>query len=150
MNHACPTQPAVTLEVPPYPDNLVIVRMMVGLIAEALGFAETETLQLELSVDEACANSIAAMQENGVEETVPGVRVEIAIEERCLQIAIIDRGRNFSEHFERALPFHEGTDRTRKRGYGLQIIKTLMDEVQYIHEAGIGNKLVLTKYRSGV
>lgn len=150
MNETRHTLPDLTLEVPPHPANLAVVRMMIGLIAEAIGFNETEALELELSVDEACSNSIAAMQETEGEAAAGGVRIEITILEQGLKIAVLDRGRNFADHFERAVPFHEGTDRTRPRGYGLQIIKTCMDEVHYFHEAERGNRLVLTKYRAGV
>ena len=149
MNEAGHAPPDLTLEVPPNPTHLAVVRMMIGLIAEAMGFTETESLQLELSVDEACSNSIAAVQEMEG-ETAGGVRIEITLLEQGLKIAVVDRGRDFADHFEKAVPFHDGTDRTRHRGYGLQIIKTCMDEVQYSHETDRGNRLVLTKYRARV
>ena len=79
-----------------------------------------------------------------------GVRIEITLLEQGLKIAVVDRGRDFADHFEKAVPFHDGTDRTRHRGYGLQIIKTCMDEVHYSHETDRGNRLVLTKYRARV
>lgn len=119
---------------------------MVNSLSNDLGFSEQDAMQLEMAVDEACANSIASIQEKEGDTPETKVRLEISVQQHCLRLAIVDSGNNFREQYEKAVPFHEETDRTRERGYGLQIIKTFMDEVHYIHDPNYGNKLILTKY----
>ncbi|MEW6234799.1 MAG: hypothetical protein AB1656_05375 [Candidatus Omnitrophota bacterium] len=65
--------------------------------------------------------------------------------EQCFRLAINDGGSDFSKEFAMAVAFHENTDRTRRRGYGLQIIKTFVDEAHHVYEPNLGNKLILTK-----
>ncbi len=146
MNRHWDIQPDFSIEVTPRLSNLVLIRKIVNSLTADLGVSEEHALQLEMAVDEACSNSIVSIREKEGETSITRVRIEISVQEHCLRLAIVDSGNNFREQYERALPFHEGTDRTRDRGYGLQIIKTFMDEVDYIHDPAFGNKLILTKY----
>ena len=138
--------PDFTIEFVPKANYLVLLRQLMNFLAEYLGFDENEALQLEMCLDEACSNSINAIEETG--DCSQKIRIEIEIGETSLRIVVIDAGKNFSHHFEKACPLTEDTDLTMRRGYGLKIIKTFMDEVQYIHHPGVGNQLHLTKYLS--
>lgn len=148
MSQQWDIQPDISIEVTPRLTNLVLIRKIVNSLAEDLGLSEKHASQLEMAVDEACANSIASIQEKEGDPPETKIRLEISVREHCLRLAIVDLGNCFEEQYKNAVPFHEGTDRTRKRGYGLQIIKTFMDEVHYIHDPNRGNKLILTKYLS--
>lgn len=139
----------ISLEFAPDSSNLALIRSTIDFISTQLGYSESESLQLVMAVDEACSNSINAIQEIEGNNVSAYVRVEITICQNCLRLTVIDNGRDFSTHFNKAVPFHEKTIRTKKRGYGLQIIKTLMDEVHYIREPKTENKLILTKYLPG-
>ncbi len=146
MNPYWDIQPEIAIEMMPRLSNLVLIRQLINSLSDDLGFPEDDALQLEMAVDEACANSIASIQEKEGTAPVTKVRLEISVQQHCLRLAVVDSGDNFREQYEKAVPFHDNTDRTRQRGYGLQIIKTFMDEVHYIHDPRIGNKLILTKY----
>lgn len=148
MSHHWDIESDITLEVKPQLSNLSLIRHLVNSISTDLGLSEREAVQMEMAVDEACANSIVSIQENEGDIPQAKVRLEISVQQHCLRVAIVDTGKSFHEQYEKAMPFHEETDRTCKRGYGLQIIKTFMDEVHYIHDPRIGNKLILTKYLS--
>lgn len=139
-------RPDMILEIAPNAHDLVLVRKMIESVTREIGLKEKEALPIVMAVDEACSNSIYGIKEKEGEQPSSKVRVEVAVRDHCLRIAIKDTGKNYAEFFEKAIPFHPGTDRTRNRGYGLQIIKTFMDEVHYFHEPEIGNQLILTKY----
>ncbi len=145
MNHCSGIHPDIAVEICPKHQLLVLVRQMVNALAENLGLSKEDTLQLVLCVDEACANSIQAVQEIGSENPAEKIRLEIKVQPESLHVTIIDCGKDFTHSLQKAGPLSDDTDRTKKRGYGLQIIKTFMDEVEYVHEPGSGNKLSLMK-----
>lgn len=146
MSRGDERQPDIALEIKPELSHLAIIRKIISSIAQQLGFSEKEILQLEMAVDEACANSIEAILKLDCDPDTSRVRIEIVFHPDHLQLTIIDTCQDFIDHFQRAIRFDEQTDRTQKRGYGLRIIKTLMDEVHYIHDPSIGNKLIMMKY----
>lgn len=125
---------------------LLLVREYVNLLARQLDLTHEEALQLEMCVDEACSNSIHAVQKLHADPDKCKVRLELRLADEHIRVTVIDCGGDFSEHFHNALPMTGLTDRTRKRGYGLQIIKTLMDEVSYEHDPHHGNRLHFTKF----
>ena len=139
----------LSLEITAQPEFLSVVRTFVGCLSRELHFSDQETSQLELCIDEACANSIGAIQE--VEGPVPKtrLRLEFTVGNNFLKITVQDSGKDFSQNFHKALPMSDITDRTRMRGYGLQIIKTFMDDVQYVRDPSHGNFLHLIKYFNG-
>ncbi|MDP8244696.1 MAG: ATP-binding protein [Candidatus Hinthialibacter antarcticus] len=125
---------------------LHLVREFVNLFAQNLNLSQEDALQLEMCVDEACANSINAVEKMHADPEKCKVRIEVLIANGSIHITVVDCGADFSDPFHRALPMTGLTDRTRKRGYGLQIIKTLMDEVQYERDAKAFNRLHLIKF----
>ncbi len=136
----------IAIEIDASPQFLVVVRHVINCLAHHLGFSEKETLQLEVCIDEACSNSIQAIREMEGEQPYTKVRVELLIDSECLRVKVHDRGKDFSTKFNKAVPLTDFSDRTKMRGYGLQIIKTLMDDVQYQHQPEFGNSLQLIKY----
>lgn len=125
---------------------LHLVREFVNLLAQNLNLTQEDALQLEMCVDEACANSINAVENFQADPEKCKVRIEAVIANGSIHITIVDCGADFSDPFHRALPMTGLTDRTRKRGYGLQIIKTLMDEVRYERDPAAVNRLHLIKF----
>lgn len=146
MSKAQQHRPQLALEIAAQPEWLGMVRQFISLISTNLGLNMEDSVQLEMSVDEACANSIEGMQSLKLPEHSCRVRIEVDIDEESVSITITDQGHDFTEHFHKARPLHHETDRTRRRGYGLQIIKTFMDDVHYEHDGNKGNRLRLIKY----
>ncbi|MBN2330143.1 MAG: ATP-binding protein [Candidatus Omnitrophica bacterium] len=149
MSQGC-SAPDIAIEIAPNARNLSLVRHFIGSLAYDLRFSSEEALQLEMCVDEACANSIEGMNKRDGEHGDSCVRIELIIKQDAIHIVIIDCGRDFSQALKKASPLHDFSDRTRKRGYGLQIIKTFMDVVDYVHDPQTGNRLQLVKYFSHV
>lgn len=138
--------PDIAIEIAPNEQYLVILRQLMKCLAEYFGLDCADTAKLEMCVDEACANSINAIQQHALEGRDQKVRIELDIQESCICVIVQDPGDNFSHHFDKASPFGESCDRTRRRGYGLKIIKTFMDEVHYFHDPKSGNQLRLKKF----
>lgn len=141
-------EPDIVVEFAAQPQYLALIRTFIGCFCSHLGLASEEALQLEICVDEACANSIEGIQ--ALEGTHPKtrIRIELTLHDNGVQLSVVDQGRDFSYHFRKAAPLADYSDRTRRRGYGLQIIKTLMDDVHYSHDPGLGNRLSFVKYFS--
>ena len=139
-------EPEIAIEFTAHPEFLVIVRHMVGCLAEHAGFSAEDAMQLVLCVDEACSNSIQAIQEKEGSRPKTKVRLVIQNQPTCICFSVHDSGSDFTHHFEKAVALPEGMECAKKRGYGLQIIKTFMDEVHYVHHPEAGNHLRLTKY----
>lgn len=142
--------PDIAIEIAPNARNLSIVRHFIGSLAYDLRFSNEEALQLEMCVDEACANSIEGINKRDGIHSGGCVRIELIVKQDAIHIIIKDGGRDFSQALKKASPLHDFSDRTRRRGYGLQIIKTFMDVVDYVHDPQTGNRLQLVKYFSHV
>lgn len=134
------------LEFQARPEYLVLVRSFINCFARQLNLDSENALQLEICLDEACANSVEATQRKGAEIADPLVRIEINLNKKGVEVIVVDDGHDFTHKFQKAVPLTDMSDRTKRRGYGLQIIKSLMDEVSYVHDPEMGNRLSLIKY----
>ena len=131
-----------TLDVPSTTQNLAMIREFVTRVAEQAGLNETEVGQLELAVDEACANVI---EHAYGDDTTKQVMVRAIFDEDTLRIHVIDTGKGFDPT---QVPEQELKDLIAKRrtgGLGMRLIKTLMDEVHYDIEPGKRNELRMVK-----
>lgn len=150
MSPAGAPAPDISIEIAPNARNLAIVRHFTCSLAHDLKLSNEESLQLEMCVDEACSNSIDGILKREGNSANSCVRIEISLKSNAIHIVIRDCGNDFSNAFEKASPLHDFSDRLRKRGYGLQIIKTFMDIVDYVYDPQYGNTLYLVKYFSHV
>lgn len=121
----------VELEVPSAPEYVSIVRQAVEGIARRMKFDELQIDDLKLAVGEACTNAVR-------HGCCKGDYQHIAI--RCI---VMDDGlsveirNNITKCDEPHVP--NKPDTTREGGYGLYIIRKLMDEVDIIwdHETAV-------------
>ena len=96
-----------TLDVPSTTKNLALIREFVTRVAEQAGLNETEVGQLELAVDEACANVI---EHAYGDDKTKQVMVRAIFDEDTLRIHVIDTGKGF-DPTQRAGAGAEGPDR---------------------------------------
>lgn len=131
-----------TLDVPSSTANLAIIRDFVTRIAAQAGLNEAEVGQLELAVDEACANVI---EHAYGDDKTKQVMIRAVFDEDALRIHVIDTGQGFDPT---QIPQQDLKDLIAKRktgGLGMRLIKTLMDEVTYEIEPGRKNELRMVK-----
>ena len=131
-----------TLDVPSSTKNLAIIREFVSRIAAQAGLGEAEVGQLELAVDEACANVI---EHAYGEDSTKQVMIRAVFDEDELRINVIDTGRGFTPGDVEQADLKDLIAKRRTGGLGMRLIKRLMDEVHYDIEPGKRNELRMVK-----
>lgn len=131
-----------TLDVPSSTANLSLIRDFVSRIGAQAGLPESELAQLELAVDEACANVIEhAYGEDATKQVV----VRAMFDEDTLRINVIDTGQSFDPSTIKEEDLQKLVESRRTGGLGLRLIRSLMDEVLYDIEPGKKNELRMVK-----
>lgn len=132
-----------TLNVPSSTDNLVMIRDFVGKIAQQAGLGMNEVAQLELAVDEACANVIEHAYGKDVSKEV---EVRAVVDHEAIQIDVIDTGRGFDPGSIETKDLKELVRERRSGGLGMRLMRQLMDEVHYQITPGVKNELRMVKH----
>jgi anti-sigma regulatory factor (Ser/Thr protein kinase) len=107
--------------------------------AETCGFADTPLADVENAAGEALANAA----EHGNGEGSPVFDIWATFDGDCLVIEIDDHGRGFDAAAVLARP---APDATGYRGFGVFLMRTLMDEVAY---SECGSRIQLVKRLDG-
>lgn len=129
-----------TLNIPSRTDNLEIIRDFIIGIAKKFGFDDDGISEIELAVDEACANVIKHAYNYDESK-----KIDITVETNSskLTITISDQGRGFDpsrlESPEQRLQKHA------RGGLGIALIKKVMDEVSFDIHPG-SNHVKMVKY----
>ncbi len=130
------------IQVPSSTVNLVMIREFINRIAQQSGLDEKSLGQLELAVDEACANVIEHAYGHDLTKEV---MVRVAFTEDEVRVSVIDTGQSFDPTGVKSLEVEELVEKRRTGGLGIRLIKTLMDEVRYDLEPGKKNELHMIK-----
>ncbi|MBI3969552.1 MAG: ATP-binding protein [Chloroflexi bacterium] len=121
-------------------DQIASIRQWVSEHARANGFSDREISGLMLAVSEACANVVKHAY-----HSQPGnpVELDLIIDDAKLELRIRDYGEPFD------LRSYQPPDLTQSHegGYGVHIIRSLMDEVRYESAGERGTILTLVKRR---
>ena len=131
------------LRIPSRTDNLEIIREFIIGIAKRFGFKEDSIGEIELAVDEACANVIKHAYHYDENK-----KIDITVETngRILTITITDQGTGFDpaklETPEQRIQKHA------RGGLGIALIKKVMDEVSFNIHPGSRNQVRMVKYIS--
>ena len=151
-SHSCDTgsRGNWSIVLPGMPDALPQVRALVTQAAERCGFGSDEIAKIEMAVDEACTNIIEhayhVFPEHGPPEQLEievhaceyPDRLEITIRDHSMLDFPVDEhaptgiDNYFTEH--------------KRRGLGLFIIRSFVDDVKHRFVDGRGNELLLVKY----
>jgi serine/threonine-protein kinase RsbW len=126
--------------------DLAILRDALKTFCTEHAVARKTLLQLQVTLDEVVSNIIKyAWPEGGTHE----LSVRLTARSDGIQIEVVDDGRAFDPRSAPA-PASERTRAGRRRpgGVGLQMVKQLVDDIQYFRSGG-RNHVVLTKRCSG-
>lgn len=121
------TEKHVILTIPMYPDMELAAAKTASVLAELMDFGEGEVEEIQLAIIETCINAFEHSQSDDQE-----VHIDFLLKDDELQFKVTDRGVGISPDTldgSRILGSPGVHTDLRKRGRGLQIIKTLMDEV---------------------
>lgn len=114
--------------------------------AQEAGFDEGVLYQLQLAVDEACANVIHHAY-RGME---PGdIEVACSFDDQRLVIQVRDWGRSFVPEDIPEPDVEAPLEERSLGGLGLFLIRQCMDQVEFTFDAEHGNELTMTKRLQG-
>ncbi|MGA1368415.1 MAG: ATP-binding protein, partial [Blastocatellia bacterium] len=123
-------------------ENLVLIRDFVTRIGQQAHLDEQEISNLELAVDEACANVIEHAY--GL-DTRQEVIIQAICDEEAVRISVIDTGKGFDPTGVTPASIDTLVTERRSGGLGIRLIKALMDEVSYQIQPGQKNELHMIK-----
>lgn len=105
-------------------------------VAKIMGFSEDRIDDLKTAVEEACINAI----EHGNQlDSSMKVIVELIADESKLQVDIHDQGKGIIGSFEKPDIDAKMARKQSSRGWGLFLIQSLMDEVEFNWNPETGN-----------
>lgn len=140
----------VTLHLPCRYSYLRMIRQSVIDMSARAGMSEFKSAQLEMAVDEACANVIEHSyggEANAMNNpNHPGLRINLMQCNDHIVIEIFDRGKGFDFDGQQVVDPDEYVSNERQRGLGMFIIRKFVDDVTYERGASSGNCLRLTKH----
>ena len=135
----------VTLTLPMLPDMEIAASKTATALAEFMEMSSDKIDEVRMAVVEACINSFEHSQADDRK-----VEIQFAVlgndEPERLQITIRDSGVGFTPEKLVKPRIEEKLKAASKRGWGLTIIKGLMDEVD-IHSGPRGTTVVMSKLR---
>jgi anti-sigma regulatory factor (Ser/Thr protein kinase) len=120
----------VRLNLPARPENVAVVRHVLGAFAEALHLPNEAVEDMRLAVTEACTNVVR----HAYDDDEPG-QLEIIIrpDGEVLQIIVSDHGRGIGPSPDTAGP-----------GLGLPLIAALVDALEIEHAEDSGSRLAMS------
>lgn len=134
----------VEMTLPSDPQLLCVVRVAAERMATRVGFDEQQVEQIGLAVNEALANVIEHGYEGATDCPMEIVLVDVDSPEHGmgLRIAVRDRGRQVDPTVIRSRELNE----VRPGGLGVHIIRTVMDDVEYVRRSDGGMEMTMTKW----
>lgn len=130
------------LHVPSSTENLAMIREYVANIGVRAGMDPKEVAQMELAVDEACANVIEHAYGSDVTKEVT---VRATLDEDSVQIEVIDTGQGFDPATIEETDLDKLVSARKSGGLGMRLMRSLMDEVHYQMIPGQKNELRMVK-----
>jgi anti-sigma regulatory factor (Ser/Thr protein kinase) len=127
------TEPETTdvkLTLPARPENVSVIRHVLGAFAEALALPDDLIEDLRLAVTEACTNVVR----HAYSPDLPGpVEISIRPEEERVNVVVADRGRGIGSSSDTTGP-----------GLGLPLIAAIADDVELQTVPGGGSRVAMT------
>jgi anti-sigma regulatory factor (Ser/Thr protein kinase) len=121
----------VRLTLPARPENVSVIRHVLGAFAEALQLSETVVEDIRLAVTEACTNVVRHAYDGGAE---PGpLEIVIRPDGESLDVIVTDRGRGVGPSPDTTGP-----------GLGLPLIAALVHSLEIEHAPSAGSRLAMS------
>jgi serine/threonine-protein kinase RsbW len=129
------------LQIPSQAHYVATARLTVSSVANNAGFDIEAIEDIKVAVSEACTN---ILKHGGVGENYQ-YSITCTVDEKSLKVVVEDEGKGFNlgEYKE---PDTFDAEKVTEGGLGIFIIRSLMDEVDVISNAGVGTSVTMTKY----
>ncbi|MDH3253639.1 MAG: ATP-binding protein [Acidobacteriota bacterium] len=135
----------VSLTLPMLPDMEIAASKTATAMAELMEMGSDRIDEVRMAIVEACVNAFEHSQASDRKVYVTFAVIGDTAPEK-LQITIRDSGVGFKPEAVEEPRIEEKLRAKSKRGWGLKIIKGLMDEVA-IESSSTGTSIVMSKYR---
>lgn len=131
--------PTVELKLPILKDMELVATNTSDVVSKHMNLSEEKSAEVSMALIEACINAFEHS------ETKEDIYIHFIISDENLTIKVIDKGVGFDASSIKLPNIDEkmGTNE-RKRGWGLMLIKELMDKVDYRSD-NTGTTLTMTK-----
>jgi anti-sigma regulatory factor (Ser/Thr protein kinase) len=135
-------KPSLTLKMPAILENIPKAMDCVARSARAAGMDEQTTHQIQLAVDEACANVVAhayaGMQAGQME-------ISCTLEDQAFVVRVRDWGQSLDPDAIDDPDIDAPLEERSLGGLGLYLIRQYMDQVEFDFDPETGNELKMTK-----
>ncbi len=132
----------VTLNIPIHPNMELVAAQTASIIAEIMDFEEIHIDEIQLAIIETCIN---AFEHSNSEDSK--VTVTYVVTDDELELKIADHGVGFGTDKTSLLTGEAGAQAMQKRGWGLEIIREMMDKVE-IDSGDEGTTITMLKKRA--
>ena len=132
----------VTLNIPIHPNMELVAAHTASIIAEIMDFEETHIDEIQLAIIETCINAFEHSNSKDNKVTVTYV-----LTDDDLELKITDHGVGFGMDKTKFLDGEARAQAMQKRGWGLEIIREMMDEVE-IESSDGGTTITMLKKRA--
>jgi serine/threonine-protein kinase RsbW len=136
----------VLMSIPVAPEMEIVATAQAAALGEYLGMTRDKIDEVKLALVEACIN---AFEHAHCRDEQLHLTFRLGQEPKgreWLEVEVLDKGKGFEKAAVEEPSIEKSFSSHRKRGWGLQIIKSLMDEVQ-ITSGGWGTRILMRKYK---
>ena len=136
----------VLMSIPVAPEMEIVATAQAAALGEYLGMTRDKIDEVKLALVEACIN---AFEHAHCRDEQLHLTFRLGQEPKgreWLDVEVLDKGKGFEKAAVEEPSIEKSFASHRKRGWGLQIIKSLMDEVQ-ITSGGWGTRILMRKYK---
>ena len=136
----------VSMSIPVAPEMEIVATAQAAALGEYLGLSRDKIDEVKLALVEACINAFehADCRDEQLHLTFRLGREPKGRE--WLEVEVLDKGKGFDQGRVEEPSLQKTFASHRKRGWGLQIIKSLMDEVN-ISSGEWGTRILMRKYK---
>jgi serine/threonine-protein kinase RsbW len=136
----------VSMSIPVAPEMEIVATAQAAALGEYLGLSRDKIDEVKLALVEACINAFehAHCRDEQLHLTFRLGRE--SKEREWLEVEVLDKGTGFDQKRVEEPSPQKTFASHRKRGWGLQIIKSLMDEVA-ITSGEWGTRILMRKYK---
>lgn len=133
-----------TLSLPAVLESIPEAIYCVTKAAQAAGFSDRDLHQIQVAVDEACANVV----QHAYAGMAPGpMEISCAVEGERFIIRVRDWGRSFDPDSVEDPDVDAPLEERSLGGLGLFLIRQFVDEARFIFDSESGNVLTMVKVR---
>ncbi len=132
------SSPVVELKLPVLPDMELSATKTAEIVAKHMELSEEKSAEISMALIEACINAFEHSESN------KQIEIHFRIKGDELEIQVTDKGKGFDQSKVKLPKIEEKIGSDHKRGWGLQLIKELMDTVEF-ESSSEGTTVTMTK-----